>query len=113
MAPRRLVALVILAASLCGCPKPRSVSGVVRAQGAPVEAATVTWTCPEATSGPTPQMLTTDRTGAFRSKDFYVDMPGACEIVVTRAGYLERRERFDRLAGGGSPHVDIELRTTP
>ena len=120
MAPGRLVALGILAASLCGCPRPRRVSGTVyargttspsgaRALGTPLAGATATWSCPPSVQGPAPQTLTTDASGAFASKDFYVDMPGACEVLVTKAGHLELHERFDRLSSDGSPHVAVEL----
>ncbi len=121
---RATAVIAILAAALCGCPRPRNVSGTVYARGSttasgarvlgtPVQGATVTWTCPPPLQGPEPQTLTSDWSGGFKSKDFYVDMPGACEIVVTKAGHLELRERFDRLSSDGSPRIAVELRTTP
>lgn len=119
---------LVLAAGLAGCPAPRTVSGSVFASGATtstgaralvkaVQGASVTWSCPPSVKGPAPQKLTTDSSGQFKSKDFFTDMPGACELVVTKPGHRELRERFDRLcdeSGGrscGSPHVAIELRS--
>lgn len=120
------VAAALLLALLTACPAPRNVSGIVFARGATtatgsralkktVQGATVTWTCPPGVHGPEPQTLTTDWGGGFRSKDFYSDVPGACELVVTKPGHLEFRERFEKLCDEPSPngcrtvHVAIEL----
>ena len=60
----------------------------------PLSGATVTWSCPPGVSGPPPQTLTTEYNGAFASKAFYSNMPNDCELVVTKPGHLEYREKF-------------------
>lgn len=126
MAPRRsLIPVFVLAIAIGGCPAPRRVSGVVFAAGATsvtgsrslkktVQGATVTWSCPNGT-GPQAQTLTTDWAGGFKSKDFYTDLPNDCELVVSKPGHLEFRERVATLCGDPQPwgcrdlHVAIEL----
>lgn len=81
-----------------------------------VQGASVTWSCP-AGVGPQPQTLTTDWKGAFKSKDFYSDLPNECELVVSKPGHLEFRERVATLCGDPQPwgcrdlHVAVELKT--
>lgn len=92
-----------------------SVTGS-RALKKTVQGATVTWSCPAGT-GPQAQTLTTDRGGGFKSKDFYTDLPNDCELVVSKPGHLEFRERVSTLCGDPQPwgcrdlHVAVELKS--
>lgn len=114
------------AALLGGCPAPRHVSGAVfetstttadgaRALARPVFGANVTWTCPS--GGPPPQSLWTDSSGRFTSKELHADIPGNCELVVTKDHHATFRQTFDRLCGKpllagncDAAHVAVELR---
>lgn len=82
-----------------------------------MQGATVTWSCPSGVHGPAPQTLTTEYGGQFESKAFYSDMPNECELVVTKPGHLEFREKIgslcaDPFAGGCRRlNVAVELRS--
>jgi biopolymer transport protein ExbD len=110
----RRVSLALVASFLTACPAPRSVAGVVYSAGSvsltgartltkPLSGATVTWSCPPGVVGPAPQTLTTEYNGAFASKAFYSNMPNECELVVTKPGHLEYREKFGGLCVDPSP----------
>jgi biopolymer transport protein ExbD len=128
LASRRALIAVVSLLALTACPAPRRVSGVVYAAGTTtstgsralkktVQGATVTWTCPAGT-GPQPQTLTTDWGGGFKSKDFYTDLPNECELVVSKPGHLEFRERVGALCGEPQSwgcrdlHVAVELKSS-
>jgi biopolymer transport protein ExbD len=125
---RRVSAALVALVFLTACPAPRTVAGVVysstasgvgsRALTKPVQGATVTWSCPPGTPGaPPPQTLTTEYGGRFESKAFYSNMPNECELVVTKAGHLEFREKFAGLcvepsaSGCSRVNVAIELKS--
>jgi biopolymer transport protein ExbD len=126
---RRVSALSAALVFLTACPAPRSVAGVVYSASAaaaggsrtltkPLQGATVTWSCPPGTPGaPPPQTLTTEYNGRFESKAFYSNMPNECELVVSKAGHLDFREKFTGLCVEPSPHgcsrvnVAIELKS--
>jgi biopolymer transport protein ExbD len=110
----RRVSVALFALLLTACPAPRTVAGVVYSAGSitltgartltkPLAGATVTWSCPPGVVGPQPQTLTTEYNGAFASKAFYSNMPNECELVVTKPGHLEYREKFGALCVEPSP----------
>ena len=76
----------------------------------------MTWVCPTGT-GPEPQRLTTDWGGGFKSKDFYTDLPNDCDLVVSKPGHLEFRERVSTLCADPQPwgcrdlHIAVELKS--
>jgi biopolymer transport protein ExbD len=131
LAPRRALALLVsltLAGTLAGCPAPRSLAGVVyssvaggsaRAMTKPLQGATVTWSCPPGVQGgPPSQTLTTEYNGMFAAKSFYTNLPNDCELVVTKPGHLEFREKFAKLcaeptsdSGCRRVNVAVELRS--